>query len=159
MNPKSSYPRIALAPTCRLIAFPPFFPAFNNSIVAGKKGGGRGAPARSYQRLQTISSSIDFPFFHQLPNKYLFTAVDERKEIVCKVRTQQAENFDEEVKSLVSAWCFYFTFSKKSTILCFKNPRNEICGMDNRLLVCGLGCSKTRTTDPSRERLHDPGLL
>ena len=28
----------------------------------------------------------------------------ERKEIVCKVRTQQAENFDEEVKSLVSAW-------------------------------------------------------
>ena len=26
------------------------------------------------------------------------------KEIVCKVRTQQAENFDEEVKSLVSAW-------------------------------------------------------
>ena len=25
--------------------------------------------------------------------------------IVCKVRTQQAENFDEEVKSLVSAWC------------------------------------------------------
>ena len=26
------------------------------------------------------------------------------EEIVCKVRTQQAENFDEEVKSLVSAW-------------------------------------------------------
>ena len=24
--------------------------------------------------------------------------------VVCKVRTQQAENFDEEVKSLVSAW-------------------------------------------------------
>ena len=31
--------------------------------------------------------------------------------LVCKVRTQQAENFDEEVKSLVSAWCSFLSFS------------------------------------------------
>ena len=29
---------------------------------------------------------------------------------VCKVRTQEAENFDEEVKSLVSAWLFLLLF-------------------------------------------------
>jgi len=29
---------------------------------------------------------------------------EERDGSVCKVRTQEAENFDEEVKSLVSAW-------------------------------------------------------
>ena len=28
----------------------------------------------------------------------------EENKSVCKVRTQEAENFDEEVKSLVSAW-------------------------------------------------------
>ena len=27
------------------------------------------------------------------------------KGIVCKVRTQDPENFDEEVKSLATAWC------------------------------------------------------
>ena len=48
------------------------------------------------------------------------------KEIVCKVRTQQAENFDEEVKSLVSAWfclqsssliflCFWATIEDRTT--------------------------------------------
>ena len=37
------------------------------------------------------------------PNRRL-TVKAREKEIVCKVRTQQAENFDEEVKSLVSAW-------------------------------------------------------
>ena len=37
---------------------------------------------------------------------YILGRQDKEKEIVCKVRTQQAENFDEEVKSLVSAW-FY----------------------------------------------------
>ena len=38
---------------------------------------------------------------------FLLVILWKRKEkgrIVCKVRTQQAENFDEEVKSLVSAW-------------------------------------------------------
>ena len=30
------------------------------------------------------------------------------KGIVCKVRTQDPENFHEEVKSLVTAWCSFF---------------------------------------------------
>jgi hypothetical protein len=35
--------------------------------------------------------------------------------IVCKVRTQEAENFDEEVKSLVSAW-----LNAPGTFLCMR---------------------------------------
>ena len=40
------------------------------------------------------------------------------KEIVCKVRTQQAENFDEEVKSLVSAWFLLSTSSSRFQPIC-----------------------------------------
>ena len=34
--------------------------------------------------------------------------ISQRNGRVCKVRTQDAEKFDEEVKSLVTAWCCDF---------------------------------------------------
>ena len=37
---------------------------------------------------------------------------------VCKVRTQDPENFDEEVKSLVTAWLIYDLFIQFSVVSC-----------------------------------------
>ena len=41
---------------------------------------------------------------HLLLGMSVSRVVDAREGIVCKVRTQDPENFDEEVKSLVTAW-------------------------------------------------------
>ena len=64
---------------------------------------------------------------------FLLVILWKRKEkgrIVCKVRTQQAENFDEEVKSLVSAW--------RALHLCLSfSTRQE----DNRRPPMTVGCS------------------
>ena len=59
-----------------------------------------------------FSHSISFPFILYLlinnnPAEVLDNRIKEEmeEEIVCKLWTQEPENFDEEVKSLGTAWC------------------------------------------------------
>merc|ERR1712107_167530 len=67
-----------------------------------------------------VGRALTYSTRKEKPNRRL-TVKAREKEIVCKVRTQQAENFDEEVKSLVSAW-----FCLQSSSLFFSFIRRRL---------------------------------